>query len=119
MGVFLFFCGVSQLVNALVMPADYRLVVVSLLASIACWGAMITLVPLLARVPITGDVEGYEREIAERQRAEVALLNSEAAARKLAEADAQERVSGDARSRASQSLGPNPQCCQGHEAAWL
>ena len=37
--------------------------------------------------PITGDVEGYEREIAERQRAEAALVNSEAAAQ-LVEADA-------------------------------
>ena len=34
------------------------------------------------------DAESYKREIAERQRAEAALLNSEAAARKLAEADA-------------------------------
>ena len=50
--------------------------------------ATLTLVPLLARRPITSDVEDYEREIAERQRAEAALLNSEAAARKLAEADA-------------------------------
>ena len=43
--------------------------------------------PLVARGQITSDAEDYEREIAERQRAEAALLTSEAAARKLAEAD--------------------------------
>ncbi len=88
LGIVLFFSGVSQLVNALVMLPVYHLAAMSLLASIACWAAALTLLPLLARVPITGDMEGYEREIAERQRAEAALLNSEAAARKLAEADA-------------------------------
>ena len=88
LGFVLFLCGVSQLVNALVTLPDYHLATMSLLASIACWAAAFTLLPLLARVPNTGDVEGYEREIAERQRAEAALLNSEAAARKLAEADA-------------------------------
>jgi signal transduction histidine kinase/ActR/RegA family two-component response regulator len=75
-------------VSALVVLPVYRLTVMSLLASITCWAAALTLVPLLARMPMSGDVEGYEREIAERQRAEAALLNSEAAARKLAEADA-------------------------------
>ncbi len=88
LGVVLFFCGVSQLVNAVVMLPVYHPATMSLLASIACWAAALTLLPLLARAPITGDVKGYEREIAERQRAEAALLNSEAAARKLAEADA-------------------------------
>jgi signal transduction histidine kinase/CheY-like chemotaxis protein len=88
LGFILFLCGVSQLVNALVMMPVYRLAAMSLLASIACWAAALTLLPLLSRVPITGDVEGYEREIAERQRAEAALKSSEAAGRKLAEADA-------------------------------
>jgi signal transduction histidine kinase/ActR/RegA family two-component response regulator len=88
LGVVLFFCGASQLVSALVMLPIYRLTVMSLLASMTCWAAVLALVPLLARMQITGDVKDYEREIAERQRAEAALLNSEAVARKLAEADA-------------------------------
>jgi signal transduction histidine kinase/ActR/RegA family two-component response regulator len=66
----------------------YHVAAMSVLASIACWAAAITLLPLLARVAVGGDLEGYEREIAERQRAEAALLNSEAVGRKLAEADA-------------------------------
>lgn len=86
-GGVLFVCGVSQLANAVVFPLAHWSFV-SLLASIACWAGVLTLVPLLARRPLRSDVEGYEREIAERQRAEAALLNSEAAARKLAEADA-------------------------------
>ena len=84
----LFLCGVSQLVNSLAMLPAYRLAAMSVLASIACWAAAITLLPLLARVPINGDRESYAREIAERQRAEAALKSSEAAGRKLAEADA-------------------------------
>jgi signal transduction histidine kinase/CheY-like chemotaxis protein len=88
LGVVLLFCGVSQLVNALILLPAYHVAMMPLLASIACWAAALTLLPLLARPPISGDVEGYKREIAERQRAEAALLNSEAAARKLAEADA-------------------------------
>ena len=88
LGFVLFFCGVSQLLKALNLLPVYYLVAMPLLASIACWAAALSLLPLLARVQATGDVEGYEREIAERQRAEAALRNSEAAARRLAEADA-------------------------------
>jgi signal transduction histidine kinase/CheY-like chemotaxis protein len=84
----LLFCGISQIANALRTLPLYHLALISLLAAIACWAGALTLVPLLARRPITGDAEDYEREIADRQRAEAALLNSEAAARKLAEADA-------------------------------
>jgi signal transduction histidine kinase/CheY-like chemotaxis protein len=88
LGGILLFCGVSQIANALRAVPLYHLAFMSLFAAIACWAGALTLVPLLARKPITGDVEDYEREIAERQRAEAALLNSEAAGRKLAEADA-------------------------------
>jgi signal transduction histidine kinase len=84
----LLFCGISQIANALRALPLYHLAFISLLAAIACWAGALTLVPLLARRPITGDAEDYEREIADRQRAEAALLNSEVAARKLAEADA-------------------------------
>jgi signal transduction histidine kinase/ActR/RegA family two-component response regulator len=84
----LFFCGVTQLANVVVALPVRHLAFMSFLTSIACWAGALTLVPLLARKPITENVEGYEREIAERQRAEAALLSSEAAARKLAEADA-------------------------------
>jgi signal transduction histidine kinase/CheY-like chemotaxis protein len=88
LGVLLVFCGLSQLTTALVALPVHRLTAMSLLAAVSCWAAALTLVRLLAPVPVTRDIEGYEREIAERQRAEAALLNSEAAARKLAEADA-------------------------------
>jgi signal transduction histidine kinase/CheY-like chemotaxis protein len=88
LGGLLLFCGVSQLANAAGALPIYHLAFMSLLASVACWAGALALMPLLARRPIAGDVEGYEREIAERQRAEAALVNSEAAARKLAEADA-------------------------------
>jgi signal transduction histidine kinase/AmiR/NasT family two-component response regulator len=88
LGVLLIFCGMSQLTSALGVMPVYRLAGMSLLSSVTCWAAALTLVRLLAPVRVTGDIEGYEREIAERQRAEAALRNSEAAARKLAEADA-------------------------------
>jgi signal transduction histidine kinase/CheY-like chemotaxis protein len=88
LGGILLFCGISQIANALRAIPLYHLAFMSLLAAIACWAGTLTLVPLLVRRPITGDAEDYEREIADRQRAEAALLDSEAAARKLAEADA-------------------------------
>jgi signal transduction histidine kinase/ActR/RegA family two-component response regulator len=88
LGGVLLFCGVSQLAAALGALPFYHLVFLSLLAAAACWAGVLALVPLVVRRPKTSDAEDYEREIAERQRAEAALLTSEAAARKLAEADA-------------------------------
>jgi signal transduction histidine kinase/DNA-binding NarL/FixJ family response regulator len=88
LGIVLISCGLSQLSNALtVLPAS-RLTAVSLLASLSCWAGAVTLAQSRGGAPVRGDVEGYEHEIAERQRAEAALRSSEAATRKLAEADA-------------------------------
>jgi signal transduction histidine kinase/CheY-like chemotaxis protein len=87
LGALLVFCGVLQLSNALVVLPVYRSTMMSLLASISCWAAALTLARLLTGAPVERNVEGYEREILERQRAEAALRSSEAAARKLAEAD--------------------------------
>ena len=84
---FLVLCGFSQLAGVLaIIPVD-RLALLSILAAAACWAAALTFVPLAARGPISQDAEGYNREIAERRRAEAALRRSEAQARKLAEAD--------------------------------
>jgi signal transduction histidine kinase/CheY-like chemotaxis protein len=88
LGLFLVICGFSQFASALVMIPVYQLAVLSILAAAACWAAALTLLPLVARVPISQDAEGYKREIVERRRAEAALRSSEAQARKLAEADA-------------------------------
>jgi signal transduction histidine kinase len=88
LGVLLVVSGLLQFTTALVArPAD-RQASISLLASISCWAAALALARSTATLPAASHVEGIEREIAERQRAEAALLNSEAAARKLAEADA-------------------------------
>ncbi len=88
LGFFLVVCGFSQLASALVMMPVNPLALLSMLAAAACWAAALTLLPLVARVPISQDAEGYKREIVERRRAEAALKSSEAEARKLAEADA-------------------------------
>jgi signal transduction histidine kinase/ActR/RegA family two-component response regulator len=87
MGAFLVVCGLSQFTTAIVAMPVSRVVMISLLASITCWAAALTLVPLLARPPASHDDEDIEREIAERQKAEKALRQSEEEARKLAEAD--------------------------------
>jgi len=70
-----------------VLPAD-RLAVIRIITAISCWAAALTLMPLLRRGPAARQEVNYEREIAERQRAEEALRNSEAETRKLVEADA-------------------------------
>ena len=88
LGFFLVVCGFSQLASALAMMPVNPLALLSILAAAACWAAALTLLPLVARVPISQDAEGYKREIVERRRAEAALRSSEAEARKLAEADA-------------------------------
>jgi signal transduction histidine kinase/ActR/RegA family two-component response regulator len=88
LGLFMVVCGFSQLASALVMMPGYRLALLSILAAAACWAAALTLLPLVARVPISQDAEGYKREIVERRRAQAALRSIEAEARKLAEADA-------------------------------
>jgi signal transduction histidine kinase/ActR/RegA family two-component response regulator len=81
-------CGVFQFASALAFIPVHRVAVISLLASVTCWAAALSLLPLVARTPRSPDVEGYEREIAERQRAENALRSCEAAAQQLAQADA-------------------------------
>jgi signal transduction histidine kinase/FixJ family two-component response regulator len=87
MGAFLVVCGLSQFTTAIVAMPVSRVVMISLLASITCWAAALTLVPLLARPALSHDDEDIEREIAERQKAEEALRQSEEETRKLAEAD--------------------------------
>jgi signal transduction histidine kinase/ActR/RegA family two-component response regulator len=88
LGAFLVICGFTQFATATVaMPVD-RVVAMSILAAIACWAAALTLVPLLARSPVPRDDDDIEREIAERQKAEKALRQSEEETRKFAEADA-------------------------------
>jgi signal transduction histidine kinase/ActR/RegA family two-component response regulator len=84
----LFVCGLSQLAGALIAAPVSRGAGLSVLAALACWAAAVTLAPLRAQTPVSRDVEGYEREIAERLRTEEALRTSEAEARKWAEADA-------------------------------
>ena len=79
LGLFLVVCGFSQIASALVMMPFYRLTLLSMLAAAACWAAALTLLPLVARVPISQDAEGYKREIIERLRAEAALRSSEIA----------------------------------------
>jgi signal transduction histidine kinase/CheY-like chemotaxis protein len=88
LGVLLIFCGTSELTSALAIVPVARSTVMSLLASVACWAAALTLVRSRAPARLASDIEGYEREIVERRRAEAALLNSEAATRRLAELDA-------------------------------
>ena len=89
LGVLLIFCGVSQLTQCsghgagLSLGGDVVAGVGRMLGRGADLAAFAG-----AGAPSHSDIEGYEREIAERQRAEAALSNSEAAARKLAEADA-------------------------------
>jgi signal transduction histidine kinase/ActR/RegA family two-component response regulator len=87
LGAFLVVCGFSQFATAIAaMPVD-RVVVISLLTAIACWAAALTLATLIAWPPEPRDDEDIEREIAERQKAEEALRQSEQETRKLAEAD--------------------------------
>ena len=81
-------CGVSQIASAIAQVPLNRLGGMSLLAALACWAAALTLLPAFVRATAPRDVDHYEREIAERQRAEAALRTSEAEARKLTEADA-------------------------------
>jgi signal transduction histidine kinase/CheY-like chemotaxis protein len=60
----------------------------ALLASLSCLAASLALARLAIVAAPPGDFEDFKREISGRRRAEAALKNSEAAARKLAEADA-------------------------------
>jgi signal transduction histidine kinase/ActR/RegA family two-component response regulator len=62
--------------------------VMSLLAAVAWWGAALSLRGLFVPNRPAGDVDDYQRAIAERQRAEEALRNVEAQTRRLAEEDA-------------------------------
>jgi len=87
LGAFLVVCGVSQLASAIALGQVNRAGGMSLLAAAGCWAAALTLRPLFMRAPATRDGQNYEREIAERQRAEAALRNSEEETRKLAEAN--------------------------------
>jgi len=86
LGAFLVLCGLSQLASVIVGGQVNRQGGMSLLAAVACWAAALVLRPPAIPAPYTRDVEDYEREIAERQRAEAALRTSEAETRKLAEA---------------------------------
>jgi signal transduction histidine kinase len=88
LGALLVICGLLHCGGLVAVIADERAAVVRLITAISCWAAAFSLLPLLApRSAALGEVN-YKREIAERQRAEEALRNSEAETRKLVEADA-------------------------------
>ncbi len=92
LGALLVVCGFSQLAGLVVVIPAARAAVISLITAISCWAAALSLMPLVvhwpAILPEALPKVDYEREIAERQRAEEALRNSEAETRKLVEADA-------------------------------
>jgi len=82
-------CGFSQLVGLVVSVPNELAPVIGPVTAICCWAAAIVLIfPLVAPRPANRTQVNYEREIAERQRAEEALRYSEAETRKLVEADA-------------------------------
>jgi len=88
LGALLVICGFSQFAGLVVVMPDERAAVISLITAISCWAAALFLMPLVVPRPAALQEVNYEREIAERQRAEEALRNSEAETRKLVEADA-------------------------------
>jgi signal transduction histidine kinase/ActR/RegA family two-component response regulator len=88
LGVLLAFWGAAQFTSDLMALPVYRLLATSFVAAVSCWATAVTLRPTKVRVPVAREVGDYEREIAERRRAEAALKTSEAEARKFAEADA-------------------------------
>ncbi len=88
LGALLVICGFAQFAGLAVAIQGERAAVINLITAISCWAAAFSLMPLLARGPAVRQEVNYEREIAERQRAEEALRNSEAETRKLVEADA-------------------------------
>jgi signal transduction histidine kinase/CheY-like chemotaxis protein len=88
LGTLLALCGFLQFAGMVNVIPDERGAVLSLITAISCWGAAFALIPLVASKPEAHQEVNYEREIAERQRAEEALRFSEAETRKLVEADA-------------------------------
>jgi len=88
LGALLVVCGFSQFAGLLLVIPDTRAAVISLITAISCWAVALSLMPLVGQRPAIRQEVNYEREIAERQRAEEALRNSEAETRKLVEADA-------------------------------
>ncbi|MGO9467728.1 MAG: ATP-binding protein [Isosphaeraceae bacterium] len=92
LGALLVVCGCSQFAGRVVVIPEARAAVIGLITAISCWTAALSLLPLVmqrpAVLPAAPPEVDFEREIAERQRAEEALRNSEAETRKLVEADA-------------------------------
>ncbi len=87
LGGILVVCGVFQLLNGLLGPVTEGGTWLGLMTAITCWCATGSLLCPTAMQTNLRSFESFEREIAGRQRAEEALRNSEAEARKLAEAD--------------------------------
>ena len=82
---FLLLCGLLCSLNAIaVTPAEPLTGVVSLITAVASWTAVLALGRLVCQTQAPCDPREFEKEITERQRAEEALEQSEAMARKLA-----------------------------------
>jgi signal transduction histidine kinase/FixJ family two-component response regulator len=88
LGALLVICGFFHLASVVAAISDEHAAVIRLITAISCWVAALSLLPLVTQQPAALHVVNYEREIAERQRAEEALRNREAETRKLVEADA-------------------------------
>ena len=81
---FLLLCGLLCTLNAVaVTPAGPLMGVVSLITAVASWTAVLALARLVCKTRAPCDPTEFEKEISERQRAEEALKQSEAMARKL------------------------------------
>jgi signal transduction histidine kinase/CheY-like chemotaxis protein len=84
----LLICGFAQITSLVFVIPNKWAALSGLITAISCWSAALILLLHPARTPVVQPEVDYEREIAERQRAEEALRYSEAETRKLVEADA-------------------------------
>ncbi len=80
-------CGALQILSGLSGDTPSRRAWVGMLTAFVCVCTAVSLTCVASRRELGHSRQNFERELASRQRAEEALRNSEAAARKLAEAD--------------------------------